>query len=98
MVGYREWTVTPLAVRDVRRTQGREDEGSSMSVIDFNNLSACANKQRQSGYWHYGIEFINRQPVPVTTWIPDMMSKECRYDRKQVDTACDKANCGKRYD
>lgn len=59
-----------------------------MSVLNFTDLSMCANKQRQPGYWHNGIELHDGMPHPKITWIPDVMSKVCKYDRKSIDPAC----------
>lgn len=64
-----------------------------MSVLDFTDLTACANKQRKDGYWHRGVEFIDGHPEVVVNWIPDQSSTDCKYDRRQTDPACAAAKC-----
>lgn len=65
-----------------------------MSVLDFKDLSVCAAKVRQPGYWMRSIVF-NKDgvPVPKTIWIADRSTVECKYDRRRVDPACRAANC-----
>lgn len=71
-----------------------------MSVLDFADLTMCANKERKDGYWHYGIELYDGTdihdgiPHPKITWIPNVMSNECKYDRKAIDPSC--ADCWRR--
>jgi len=66
-----------------------------MSVLDFTDLTACANKIRQPGYWHLGVIYLNGLPQPHSMFIADRSSRECKYDRKHADPACAKANCGR---
>jgi hypothetical protein len=66
---------------------------SERSVLDFNDLTACANKIRQPGYWKLATEFLNGLPVQRTVWIEDASSRECKYDRKAIDPACAAAKC-----
>lgn len=71
-----------------------------MSVLDFTDLTACANKVRQPGYWHVGASVIDSvefpaMPALIKTWVPNVMTKNCNYDRKAIDPAC--INC-KRID
>jgi hypothetical protein len=49
---------------------------------------ACANAVRKDGYWHSGVEVINGLPVPVTNYIIDRSSRECRYDKSLTDPQC----------
>ncbi len=64
-----------------------------MSVLDFTDLTACANKQRKDGYLHRGVEFIDGYPQVVVNWIPDQSSTDCKYDRRKIDPACAAAKC-----
>ena len=64
-----------------------------MSVLDFQDLTACASKVRKPGYWHVGASVIDSgefpsMPALIKTWVPDTMTKNCNYDRKQDDPAC----------
>jgi hypothetical protein len=62
-------------------------------VLGWGDLTACANKERKEGYWHNGVSFINGMPVPVTEWIVDTSSRECKHDRKLYEPACHAAKC-----
>ena len=69
--------------------------GQQPSVLDFTDLTMCANKERQPGYWHIGY-FHHENTVKLQrTWIPNVMSKACKYDRKQIDPACAAAKCAR---
>ena len=61
------------------------------SVLDFTDLTMCANKIRQPGY--YALNGYNGDGRMSMLWIPNDMSKECKYDRKQIDPACAAAKC-----
>ena len=67
-----------------------------MSVLDYQDLTACANKERKSGYWMRSTVF-NKDgiPVPKTIWIADRSTVDCMYDRKAIDPACAAAKCGR---
>ena len=67
-----------------------------MSVLDYQDLTACANKTRKSGYWKLCVEFTNGLPEQKTRWIVDKSTVECQYDRKSIDPACAVAQCGRR--
>lgn len=67
--------------------------GQKPSVLDFTDLTMCANKVRQPGYWHVAPVIENTTVLLQRTWIPNPMSKGCKYDRKQIDPACHKAKC-----
>ena len=64
------------------------------SVLDFTDLSMCANKVRQPGYWHSApFAFDSKRFGIAVTWVPDRSTVDCKYDRKQIDPACAAANC-----
>lgn len=63
------------------------------SVLDFQDLTACANKERKAGYWHRGVEFVDGVPEVVVKWIDDQSSTDCKYDRRETDPACSAAKC-----
>lgn len=71
------------------------DLESKPHVCNGHDHTACANKERKTGYWHAGIEFENGMPIQAVTWIPDRSTVDCRYDRKHLDPACAKANCSR---
>lgn len=66
------------------------------SVLDFQDLTECANKERKAGYWKQSIKFRDGWPVTFNEWIANRSTTECKYDRKAIDPACAKANCGRR--
>lgn len=61
------------------------------SVLDFTNLIMCANKVRKSGY--YAPDGYDIRGQLKRTWIPNVMTTACKYDRKQIDPACAAAKC-----
>ena len=66
-----------------------------MSVLDYQDLTACANKERKNGFWKQSIQFRDGWPVAFNEWIPDRSTVDCKYDRKAVDPACAAAKCGR---
>ena len=64
-----------------------------MSVLDFTDLTACAQKVRKAGFWKFATEFHNGLPIERTVWIEDRTSTDCKYDRKRADPSCKAANC-----
>lgn len=64
-----------------------------MSVLDFVDLGACANKVRKPGYFRLGTKFIDGIPVQKKEWVKDGSSLDCKYDRKFIDPACAAENC-----
>lgn len=64
-----------------------------MSVLNFTDLTDCAKKIRQPGYWHRGVIYLNGKPELQQTFIDDRSSTECRYDRKAIDSACAESGC-----
>lgn len=81
MIPHSELNITPVAY------------GQKPSVLDFTDLTMCANKVRKEGYWKLATEFINGLPVETTVFIKDPSSRDCKYDRKQIDPACAAAKC-----
>jgi hypothetical protein len=65
--------------------------GQKPSVLDLTDLSACANKIRQPGY--YAPNGYNGDGRMSMLWIEGRSTVECKYDRKQVDPACAAAKC-----
>lgn len=51
-----------------------------MSVIDYQDPSACAKKIRKPGYMH--------KSHIGDTWIADESSKQCRHDRRMITPEC----------
>lgn len=66
-----------------------------MSVLDYQDLSACAKKIRKPGYWKLCVEYTNGRPEQKTRWIADRSTLDCQYDRKAIDLACSAAQCGR---
>lgn len=66
-----------------------------MSVLDYQDLTACANKKRVSGYWKLSTVFEDGFPEQFREWIPDRSTVDCKYDRKAIDPACAAAKCGR---
>ena len=64
-----------------------------MSVLDYQDLSACAKKIRKPGYWKIVTEFVDGVPGVVIKWISDQSSTDCKYDRRHSDPACAAAKC-----
>lgn len=68
-----------------------------MSVLDFQDLTACANKERKAGYWKLETRFDkNGMPFSHPLFVSDRSTKDCKYDRKAIDPACAAAQCGRR--
>jgi len=61
------------------------------SVLDGHDHTACANKVPKDGY--YAPNGYNGDGRMSMLWIEDKSSRECKYDRKQIDPACAKENC-----
>ena len=66
-----------------------------MSALDFQDLTACANKERKAGYFKRETVFVDGYPELKVVWIEDRSTKECNYDRKYIDPACAAAKCGR---
>ena len=66
-----------------------------MSVLDFQDLTDCANKERKAGYWHNGIVIHDGMPHPYISWVENTMTIGCNYDRKAIDPACAAAKCAR---
>lgn len=64
-----------------------------MSVLNFKDLTSCANKIRQPGY--YAPNGHNGDGRMSMLWIEDKSTVDCKYDRKAVDPACAAAKCGR---
>lgn len=64
-----------------------------MSVLDFTDLTACAQKVRKAGYWKFETVFTDGFPKQVQLFVEDRTSTDCKYDRKAIDPACKAANC-----
>ena len=61
------------------------------SVLDGHDHTACANKVRKDFYdVPNGYDAEGRMTFKR---IEDKSSRECKYDRKQIDPACAKAKC-----
>ena len=58
------------------------------------NTYACWNKPREKGFWARDVKFNEfKPPEDGWVWVPDEMSKECRYDKTLEDPKC--AGCGR---
>jgi hypothetical protein len=50
---------------------------------------ACQNKKRVAGYWAPDREYLpDGRWINVQRWIPNEMSKLCRYDMSLSDRKC----------
>lgn len=80
-----------------------DSDPHALTVRKSDDPYGCFNRVRHAGYWApSGVEEIGvsedgftRRVVVVQTWIPNVMSIECRYDHSLTDTRCTGcAHCG----
>jgi hypothetical protein len=81
---------------------GLEHAVSDMTKRTDADPYGCANLPRKDGF--YATERVYHPTGSYNlamVWVPDVMSKECRYDNSLTDSrcaTCDKRGSGEQYD